>query len=179
MARCPKIKKCHTICGIRIIKFIIITLSATLFATAWAIMVEMELAITDYMSFNPMFRAPICLGTASFICLNILGRNRTSKPASGSSEATATAKKKIKICSPMLRSFFVLAGLVLALCSLSCAIFLWVCYFLRTPWLCQWPGYYILAESILIFISNVLMKFGTKEKKKKTVVKSVVDTVVE
>lgn len=160
-------KHCHTICGLRIRKFILVCLAAVLFTVAWMLQLDLELSLPDYMYLHPLFRAPIGIGTASFVLMNMVGSlGRSNSTADESHDATSpVTKKKRRICTPMLRIFCLLSGFVLAICSVSCAIFLWVTHFLLKPWLCQWPGYYMLAQALVIFISNIIMKFGTKEKK--------------
>lgn len=157
-------RNCHTICGLRIRKFILVCLAAVFFTAAWMLQLDLELSLPDYMYLHPLFRAPISIGTASFLLMNMFGKPDTGESHDAHATPPAT-KKKRRICTPMLRIFCMLAGFVLAICAVSCAIFLWVTHFLLKPWLCQWPGYYMLAQALFIFTSNIIMKFGTREKK--------------
>lgn len=127
--------------------------SSVFFFAGWWIMIDLDAVYPDLMNLKAVYHLPIIFATLSFVIVNIVPYGSSLDPFTFDS----------KVCNPGMWVIYLFLGLMLSFCSLIGSGYVLVNDFLLKPRKCVWPGYAVFLQTFLVFIANMLMRFGMRQ----------------
>lgn len=123
------------------------------FSLGWWLMIDVNVCHPNVIAQNGIYHLAGVFSTLSLLLVNMIPIRAT--------ENTSYNKDEI-CCTPFMAKLLLFMGFMATFGSLIGASYILVNDFLIPPNAQPWIGFEIFLQNLLIFLSNILLKFGIK-----------------